>query len=94
MAKESKPGIIEKAKKLTMDGWSNLRTGLNAAATAKKRQTQHRYDGLITDQELESMYAEDGLAARIVDLLVDDMFREGWEYQFPTLKELETEKNS
>jgi phage-related protein (TIGR01555 family) len=94
MANETKPGVIGKVRKYAKDGWSNLITGLNAAATAKKRQTRHRYDGLITDQELESMYAEDGLAARIVDLLVDDMFREGWKYQFPTLEELEAEKLS
>jgi phage-related protein (TIGR01555 family) len=80
-------------KKLTMDGWnkdgwSNLVTGLNSAATAKKKHTHHRFDALLSDQELESMYVEDGLAARAVRLLPDDMFREGWTYLFPKLDEL------
>jgi phage-related protein (TIGR01555 family) len=92
MSEETKPGIAKKAIKFAKDGWSNLITGLNATDTSKKRHTRHKPDGLITDQELESLYAEDGLAARIVDLLVDDMFREGWEYDFPTLEELKAEK--
>jgi hypothetical protein len=36
------------------------------------------------------MFAEDGLAARIVKLLPDDMFREGWEYVFPNLDDLKS----
>jgi phage-related protein (TIGR01555 family) len=92
MSEETTPGIAEKAIKFAKDGWSNLISGLNGAATSKKKHTRHRPDGLIPAQELESLYAEDGLAARIVDLLVDDMFREGWEYDFPILEELKAEK--
>jgi phage-related protein (TIGR01555 family) len=88
----TKPGIITKTKKFVKDGWSNLITGLNAAATAKKRYTRHVIDHSITDQELESLYAEDGLAARVIDLLVDDMFREEWEYDFPTSDELKVKE--
>jgi phage-related protein (TIGR01555 family) len=94
MSEEVRPGIVEKEKMLTNDGWSNLISGLNAADNAKKKHTRHKLDSLITEQELESMYAEDGLSARIVNLLVDDMFREGWEYDFPTLEELEAEETS
>jgi phage-related protein (TIGR01555 family) len=62
------------------------------AATAKKRHTRHRYDGILADAELESMYIEDGLAARIVNLLPSDMFREGWNYTFPDMDELKAEE--
>jgi phage-related protein (TIGR01555 family) len=88
MSDEVKPGIVEKAKKFAKDGWSNLITGLNSARTAKKRHTQHRFDGLLQEEELESMFAEDGLAARIVKLMPDDMLREGWKYEFPDIDEI------
>jgi hypothetical protein len=54
----------------------------------KKRHTHHVFDGLLSDQELESLFVEDGLVARIVKLLPDDMYREGWEYEFPEIDEL------
>jgi phage-related protein (TIGR01555 family) len=91
MFEYTKPGIFKKTKRIVKDGWSNLVTGLSAYATSKKKYTRHKL-GLITDQDLESMYAGDGLAARIVDLLVDDMFRECWDYYFPDLDELKAEK--
>jgi len=84
---DEKPGLFQKVKN-TFDGWSNLLTGLNSSKTAKKKQTRHVSDGLLSDSELDSMYAEDGLAARIVKLLPDDMYREGWEYEFPDLDEI------
>jgi phage-related protein (TIGR01555 family) len=87
MGNAEKPGIGEKIKKFAMDGWSNLITGLNNA-TAKKKQTYHRPDALLSDEELESMYVEDGLAARIVNLLPNDMFREGWDYTFTDIEDL------
>jgi phage-related protein (TIGR01555 family) len=90
MAQEEKPGALERAKKFVKDGYANLITGLNSAKTAKKRATHHRLDGLLSEEELESMFAEDGLAARIVKLLPDDMFREGWEYEFPELDDLKS----
>jgi phage-related protein (TIGR01555 family) len=88
MVEQEKPGVLEAAKKFAKDGWSNLITGLNNAKNAKKRATHHRFDGLLQEEELESLFVEDGLAARIVKLLPDDMFREGWEYEFPNTDEL------
>jgi phage-related protein (TIGR01555 family) len=90
MTTEENPGVLDRAKKFVKDGYENLITGLNNARTAKKRATRHRFDGLLREEELESMFAEDGLAARIVKLLPDDMFREGWEYEFPELDDLKS----
>ena len=90
MSEEKKPGILAKYSQLVKDGWSNLITGLNSAKTAKKRHTHHVFDSLLSDVELDSMFAEDGLAARIVKLLPDDMYREGWEYNFPDLDEIQS----
>lgn len=76
------------AKVRRKDGWQNLMTGLGSAKTAKKGFTHHVLTGVMTDQELESLFYEDGLAARIVKLLPDDMFREGWDYLFPKQDDL------
>jgi phage-related protein (TIGR01555 family) len=84
----------EKTTRLTADGWANLITGLGQAATAKKLHTRHVAGNIISDQELESLFVEDGLAARIVKLLPDDMFREGWEYSFPKLDVLDAEETA
>lgn len=70
------------------DGWKNLITGLGSARTEKKAFTSHALSGIMTDRELESLFYEDGLAARIVKLLPDDMFREGWDYSFPKLDDI------
>jgi len=82
--KTKTPGIM------TNDGWQNLITGLNSVRTAKKRHTRHTFDGLLADVELDSLYAEDGLATRIVKLLPDDIYREGWEYDFPAMDKLKS----
>jgi phage-related protein (TIGR01555 family) len=92
MSDKAKPGTMEKIKKFAKDGWSNLITGLNNAKTAKKRYIEHRFDGLLREEDLESMFVEDGVAARIIKLLPDDMFREGWEYEFPDVDEIKADE--
>jgi len=89
---DTNSGILAHYSRLVKDGWSNLITGLNSSRTAKKKHTQHVFDGLLSDKELDSLYAEDGLAARIVKLLPDDMYREGWEYEFPEIDKLKSEE--
>ncbi|MBR1715622.1 MAG: DUF1073 domain-containing protein [Treponema sp.] len=76
------------AKKRRNDGWRNLVTGLGSAKTSKKNFTHHVLTNIMTDMELESLFYEDGLAARIVKLMPDDMFREGWDYSFPKLDDI------
>ena len=80
------------AKVRRKDGWQNLMTGLGSAKTAKKGFTHHVLTGVMTDQELESLFYDDGLSARIVKLLPDDMFREGWDYTFPKVDKLKAEE--
>lgn len=67
------------------DGWKNLITGLGSVRTAKKNFTHFALSSLMSDVELENLFYADGLSARIVKLLSDDMFREGWDYVFPKL---------
>jgi len=79
-------GALENLKKFAQDGWKNLVTGLNTSAD-KKKYTSHKLEKIIRDDELESIFIEDGLGARIVTELPNDMFREGWDYAFPDLEE-------
>lgn len=63
------------------DGWQNILTGLGGKAD-KSKSTRMRGEAILTDEELEALYTDDGIASRIVDLLPDDMVRQGWEYDF------------
>lgn len=63
------------------DGWSNFLTGLGTAAD-KRKYNKSTNNTIITDDELEAIYADDGLGARIVDLLPEDMMKKGWTLEF------------
>ena len=58
------------------DGWTNLFTGLGGKAD-KKKSTRAIPNGFLLDAELETIYADDGLGARIIDTLPDDMMKQG-----------------
>lgn len=68
------------------DGWVNLLTGLGTRAD-KSKSTRAVPNGFLMDMELETIYADDGLGARIIDLLPDDMMKQGWKYIFDSEKE-------
>lgn len=68
------------------DGWLNLFTGLGTKAD-KTKSTRAVPTGFLTDAEKEIVYADDGLGARIVDLLPDDMMKQGWHYKFDDEKD-------
>ena len=84
-------GTIAEFGKQVLDGWKNLITGLGTSAD-KKKHTRHRLEGLISDDELDSIFIEDGLGARIVTEMPNDMFREGWDYSFPDLDDVNAKK--
>lgn len=68
------------------DGWLNLFTGLGTRAD-KTKSTRAVPTGFLLDAEKEIIYADDGLGARIVDLLPEDMMKQGWHYAFENEKE-------
>lgn len=68
------------------DGWANFFSGLGTKAD-KRKSTKVVPDGFISDAEKEVIYADDGLGARVIDLLPDDMMKQGWHYKFPDEKE-------
>lgn len=71
---------------IRVDGWKNLFTGLGGQAD-KKTHTKARPDGFLLDAELETIYADDGLGANIIDFLPEDMMKHGWHYEFKNQKE-------
>lgn len=78
--------------KIRNDGWVNLFSGLGGKAD-KQKSTKARPNGFLLDVELETIYADDGLGARAVDLLPDDMMKQGWHYVFNSEKEGMEEKS-
>lgn len=74
------------------DGWVNLFSGLGTVAD-KSKSTRAVPNGFLMDIELETIYADDGLGARIIDLLPDDMMKQGWKYIFDSEKEEFEEKS-
>jgi phage-related protein (TIGR01555 family) len=75
-------------REVKSDGWTNILSGL-ASAKDKNKYTHSVMGIILPDDELESIFADDGLGSRIIKLLPDDMFREGWEYDFPDMEENE-----
>jgi phage-related protein (TIGR01555 family) len=73
------------------DGWNNIITGLGSAA-AKAKYTKAAADGILSDDECENIYTDDGLGSRIVDLIPDDMFRKGWVYEFDDVESKDEQK--
>lgn len=68
------------------DGWMNLFSGLGTKAD-KKKSTRAVPTGFLFDAELETIYADDGLGAKVIDMLPDDMMKQGWHYDFENEKE-------
>lgn len=73
------------------DGWSNIITGLTSAAD-KRRYTKAQSSAILTDDELEAIYIDDGLGARIIDAIPDDMFRQGWQFVFDDITDEKKQK--
>ena len=78
--------MAEKKQAVRNDGWMNLFTGLGTRAD-KTKTTRAVPTGFLTDAEKEIVYADDGLGARVIDLLPDDMMKQGWHYDFENEKE-------
>lgn len=74
------------------DGWANLFSGMGTKAD-KRKSTKAVPNGFLMDAELETVYADDGLGARVIDLLPDDMMKQGWHYKFTSEKEGFEEKS-
>jgi phage-related protein (TIGR01555 family) len=81
------------SREIREDGWTNLLTGLGSRVD-KTKGSVSLFDRIISDEELEATYLDDGLGTNIVNMLPEDMFREGWDYTFPDLEELKAKNIS
>jgi len=82
---------VKVLRQMKADGWQNLVSGLGTTAD-KHKQTRNRMSIIMSDEELEDIFIDDGLGTNIIKAIPDDMFREGWEYQFPDNDEIESEE--
>jgi len=75
-------GVLDKISRITTDGWENVKTGLGRLGK-DKRMSAKAYYNLFTEHEAEQLYAADDMARKIVDMPVEEMFREGFELKIP-----------
>lgn len=61
-----------------VDGWVNLLAGLGKRSDKTKHNDWGGYT-LFEDNTLSNLYDGDGLASKIIDVIPDDMTRNGWE---------------
>ena len=62
-----------------LDGWQNLLTGFGTTARDKTTSGYFYRESRIPDDELTSLYIGDDMAARIIDVVPQEMFRAGFE---------------
>ncbi len=63
------------------DNWKNAITGLGHAMRDKVKHTEFSSSHLLSDEVLEALYHGDDIAARVCDLLPDEMLRQGFSIQ-------------
>lgn len=68
---------------LRLLGFANDLTGLDQPVD-KKSFTRYRRQRSLTYPELESLYVFNGTARNIVDVVVEDALKDGWDFQNPT----------
>lgn len=76
-------GMLEALQRLsTEDGWSNLETGIGIAGCDKGVATFFGNRRRLSVREIDQLYGFDGMSAKVVDDIVDDGFRCGWQLKF------------
>ena len=86
MESSTQVGAWEKVVRLVKDGWSNIVSGLGSARD-KRKFTKNILGKILSNEELESIFVDDGLGTRIITEMPNDMFREGWDFAFPDLED-------
>lgn len=74
------PKIIKSQE--NKDGWANVLTGLGQVSKDKNLSTLPEID-FLGQQLVEALYQIDDISAKIVDLPVNEMFREGFKINVP-----------
>lgn len=64
--------------KARMDGWNNILTGMNIKSRDRRASTMVEWN-YMTEDEADEFYAGSDIARKIVDEIVEEGFREGYE---------------
>lgn len=70
--------IVKRVKAFNMDGWKNILTGLGIKGKDKREASFIEWEP-FTEQDSDSLYAASDVGGKIVDEVVNDAFREGYE---------------
>lgn len=62
-----------------VDAWTNALTGFGLMSRDKTMSGRYSFDGYLSDAELTSLYVGSDMAARIIDCVPEECFREGFE---------------
>jgi len=60
------------------DGWENTIQGVGQSGIDPSRNTQFNQGDLLCEIDVQALYTDEGIAARIVNLVVEDMLRSGF----------------
>lgn len=63
------------------DGWSNFMTGLGQRGRDKNTATVFCSDRKFGAAELDQIYRSDGMTRRVIDLIAEEMVRQGWDIE-------------
>jgi len=63
------------------DGWMNIITGMGVRGRDKNMATTYRMCWQLSDAELDQLYRGDGFVKRIVELVSNEMVRQGWDIE-------------
>ena len=78
---------IPKSKpQLNQDGWENYTNGLGVLGRDKRLGSVFRTQ-LMTQEGAEEIWRGDDIATRLVEVIPDEMMREGYEIQIPDDRE-------
>jgi len=63
------------------DGWSNILTGLGQRGRDKNKATVFCMDYKFGPSELDQIYRSDGMTRRVIDIVAEEMVRQGWDIE-------------
>lgn len=68
----------EEQKKKNLDGWANVMKKLGDLTKDSRSYTQFKHSKKLTEPELCDLFSDEGFAARVINLPIHDMTREGF----------------
>jgi len=72
------------------DGWMNILTGLGVRGRDKNLATVFRMCYKFSVAQLDEIYRADGMTRRVIDLVAEEMVRQGWEVEGEGNKEVQS----